>query len=147
MAKLRVGLVGLRRGQGFVRTVAAHPDLEVAALCDLKPDVLVDLPPAFGLGGKQPFTRFHEFVAQPLELVGVAATIEDHAQQAIQAMEAGKHVLCEQTAVYTVDDCRLLIETVKRTGRKYMMAENYCYFHYVRQWRKLIEAGKLGQIF
>jgi predicted dehydrogenase len=28
-----------------------------------------------------------------------------------------------------------------------MMAENYCYFHYVREWQKLVEAGKLGKIF
>jgi len=28
-----------------------------------------------------------------------------------------------------------------------MMAENYCYFHYVRTWRNLIEQGRLGEIF
>jgi predicted dehydrogenase len=28
-----------------------------------------------------------------------------------------------------------------------MMAENYCYFHYVRQWREIVEAGKIGEIY
>ena len=33
--KLQVGFVGLRRGSGLVRTLAGHPRVEVAALCDL----------------------------------------------------------------------------------------------------------------
>ena len=48
MGKLKVGLVGLRRGQGYVRTIAHHPELEVAALCDLKPQVLADRRLSFG---------------------------------------------------------------------------------------------------
>ena len=28
-----------------------------------------------------------------------------------------------------------------------MMAENYCYFHYVLQWKKMIAAGRLGEIY
>ena len=62
------------------------------------------------------------------------------------AMESGKHVLCEQTAAYTVDDCERLIQTVRRTGQVYMMAENYCYFHYIQEWKQIISAGRLGPI-
>ena len=40
-----------------------------------------------------------------------------------------------------------IVDAVRRTGMKYMMAENYCYFHYVREWQKLVEAGKLGDIY
>jgi predicted dehydrogenase len=36
---------------------------------------------------------------------------------------------------------------VKKSGRTYMMAENYCYFHYIREWQKLVAAGKLGKIY
>jgi len=72
----------------------------------------------------------------------IATPIEYHAQQSIVAMESGKHVLCEQTAAYTVDDCERLIQTVRRTGRVYMMAENYCYFHYIQEWQRIISAGR-----
>ena len=86
-------------------------------------------------------------VAQDLDIIVIATPIELHAEQAIAALEAGKHVLCEQTAAYTVDDCERLVDTVKRTGKAYMMAENYCYFHYIREWRQVIEPGRLGKIF
>jgi predicted dehydrogenase len=82
-----------------------------------------------------------------VDIIVVATPIEYHAEQSIAAMESGKHVLCEQTAAYTVDDCERLVDTVKRTGKTYMMGENYCYFHYIREWKQMIEQGKLGQIF
>ena len=77
----------------------------------------------------------------------VATPIEFHAEQSIAAMESGKHVLSEQTAAYTVADCERLIDTVKKTGQVYMMGENYCYFHYIRQWQKMISDGRLGKIY
>ncbi len=147
MSKHKVGLVGLHRGQGLVRALASHPQVEIAALCDINPQTLAELGAYFQLPDRSLFTKYHEFVNAPLDIVVVATPIEYHAQQCTQAMEAGKHVLCEQTAAYTLDDCEVLVKTVKRTGKVYMMAENYCYFHYIREWKKLIDQGKLGKIF
>ncbi|MDQ1300740.1 MAG: hypothetical protein QG637_660, partial [Chloroflexota bacterium] len=47
-----------------------------------------------------------------------------HADQAVRALEAGKHVLSEVVAAATLDDCWRRVETVERTGRVYMLAEN-----------------------
>jgi predicted dehydrogenase len=48
---------------------------------------------------------------------------------------------------YTVEECALVVDAVKKSGKVYMMAENYCYFHYVQQWQKLVSAGTLGSIY
>jgi predicted dehydrogenase len=145
--KYQVGLVGLSRGQGLVKALATHPQVEIAALCDINPKAVQELGNYFHLPDSALFTKYHEFVNAPLDIVVIATPIELHAQQSIQAMEAGKHVLCEQTAAYTVDDCELLIKAVRRTGKVYMMAENYCYFHYIREWKQLIAQGKLGTLY
>jgi predicted dehydrogenase len=42
MKQWRVGIVGLRRGQGLVSTLAAHPRVQIAALCDLDQALLED---------------------------------------------------------------------------------------------------------
>jgi predicted dehydrogenase len=147
MAKYKAGAVGLSRGGGLIRALATHPDIEVAALCDLNEDTLAHQAAAFGVPDGQLYTQFHEFVNAPMDIVVVATPIEYHAEQCIEAMETGKHVLCEQTAAYTIDDCARLVDTVKRTGQVYMMGENYCYFDYVRQWKKWVAQGKLGEIF
>jgi predicted dehydrogenase len=147
MKTWNVGIVGLRRGQGFVSVFSAHPRVKVTALCDLSSESLTSLGEAFGLPDSALHTDFDEFLAAETDIVVVATPIRFHAEQTIKSLEAGKHVLCEQTAAYTVEDCAAIVDAVKRTGKKYMMAENYCYFHYVREWRKLTEAGKLGPIF
>ena len=147
MAKLNVGIVGLRRGRGFVSLFAAHPQLNVTALCDLKQETLADLGQAFNLPDTALYTDYDQFLTAPLDLVMIATPIRFHADQTIKALQAGKHVMCEQTAAYTLADCEAIVQAVKRSGKTYMMAENYCYFHYVRQWQKLVEQGKLGPIY
>ena len=147
MEKWKAGIVGLHRGGGLLSALATHPNVEVAALCDLNQEVLADVGKEYELPDKYLFVQFHNFVNAPLDIVAIATPIAFHAQQSIAAMENGKHVLCEQTAAYTIDDCERLVKAVKRTGKTYMMAENYCYFHYIREWKKMIDQGKLGEIF
>jgi len=143
----RVGIVGLSRGRGFVRVFGAHPRVEVTALCDVDETCLADVGSAFGLADSALFTEFGDFLNAPMDVVMIATPIAFHADQTVAALEAGKHVMCEQTAAYTIPDCERIVETVKRTGKSYMMAENYCYFHYIREWKKIIDTGNLGKIF
>src|SRR6185503_13154892 len=146
MSKLRAGVVGLSRGSSLVGALAQHPDVEIVALCDTDQATLEEQGRAIHVPDSGLYSKFHDFVNAPLDFVVIATPIEYHAQQSIVAMESGEHVLCEQTAAYTVDDCERLIQTVRRTGRVYMMAENYCYFHYIQEWKEIIGAGRLGPI-
>jgi predicted dehydrogenase len=147
MAKYKVGAVGLSRGRGLVHALATHPDVKIAALCDLDQEVVAVQAANFGVEDAHLYTQFHEFINDPVDIVVVATPIEFHAEQCIEAMESGKHVLCEQTAAYSVDDCARLVDTVKRTEKIYMMGENYCYFHYIREWQQWVKQGRLGEIF
>lgn len=144
--KFQIGFVGLRRGSGLLRSLAGHPQVQVTALCDLDENALTRLGADFALDDRQLFTRYDDFINAPLDIIVIATPIEFHASQSISALESGKHVLCEQTAAYTLADCERLVNTVRKSGKVYMMAENYCYFHYIREWKKLIDQGKLGKI-
>jgi len=147
MKPWKVGIVGLSRGRGFVRVFGAHPRVEVAAACDVEETRLAEVGDAFGLPDRARFTSFDDFLGAELDIVLIATPIPLHAEQTIRALESGRHVLCEQTAAYTLDECARIVETVRRTGRVYMMGENYCYFHYLREWKKMMDAGRLGEIF
>ncbi len=147
MKTWNVGIAGLRRGRGFVSLFAAHPRMNVTALCDLNEDTLADLGGAFSLPDSALHTDYEAFLGSDMDIVMIATPIRFHAPQTIAALQSGRHVMCEQTAAYTVEDCAAIVDAVKQTGNKYMMAENYCYFHYVRQWQKIVRQGKLGPIF
>jgi len=147
MKTWNVGIVGLRRGRGFVSVFGAHPRVNVTALCDIDQNTVADLGEAFSLPDSALYTDYDQFLGADHDIIMIATPIRFHADQTVSALEAGRHVLCEQTAAYTVDDCERIVDAVTQTGRTYMMAENYCYFHYIRQWRDIINQGKLGTIF
>ncbi len=146
MKKFKIGIVGLSRGRGFVNVFNNHPRVTVSALCDLDENKLADVGEAFKLSDNDLYTNYDEFISSDFDVVVIATPIPFHTEQTLKALESGKHVLCEQTVAYTVDECEKVVGAVKKSGLHYMMAENYCYFHYIQQWKQIINAGKLGEI-
>jgi predicted dehydrogenase len=116
-------------------------------LCDINPETLERNRERFGLKSSQCFQDYSDLVKQDLDIVFLGTPMPFHADQSIKALESGKHVLSEVTAATNIEDCRRIVQTAKRTGMKYMMAENLCYYHFVREWKKMIQQGKLGKIF
>ena len=147
MKELQVGFVGLHRGGGHIRSFGGHPKTKIAAFCDVDEDVLADVGRQYDVPDDQLFTRYEDLLNAPIDIVVVATPIEYHAEQAIAAMESGRHVLCEQVAAYTIADCERLIDTVKRTGQTYMMGENFSYYPYILEWKKMVAQGRLGKVF
>ena len=138
--KLRCGVAGLRRGKQFVETLAATSGCKVVAACD--PD-----PAAFeGLSGLDTFTDYDEFLDQKLDVVAVISPGPVHAEQSLKAMERGAHVLCETPNVYSLDEARAVVKMVRKTGLKYMLAENVPWMGWAVGLRRLAQDGKFGDI-
>lgn len=142
----RIGLVGARRGSSLVQPFTLFPETEVVALCDLDEQRVASVAEELHVPDNRVYTRYEDFLEAPLDIVVVGTPIQFHAEQSIKALDSGKHVLSEVTAAYTLDDCQRIIDATKRSGRLYMMAENQCYLHFIRQWKGWIGAGRLGNI-
>jgi len=61
-------------------------------------------------------------------------------------LDAGKHVMSECIACKTLGEGVALARAVERSGRIYMFAENYAYFAYVQEMRRLYRAGEIGEV-
>ncbi|HOK80150.1 MAG TPA: Gfo/Idh/MocA family oxidoreductase [bacterium] len=146
MRKLKIGIVGLSRGRGFVSVFSSHPDVTISAICDIDQKKLAEVGDAFELPDSARYSNFDDFLNDDMDIVMIATPIPFHAEQTIKSLQSGKHVLCEQTVAYTIEECERVVEAVKKSRKKYMMAENYCYFHYIREWKKIINAGEIGKI-
>ncbi|HMN27876.1 MAG TPA: Gfo/Idh/MocA family oxidoreductase, partial [Caldilineaceae bacterium] len=70
-----------------------------------------------------------------------------HAAPSIAAARAGKHVLCEKPLGRTASESKKMRDEVGATGVKNMVAFNYRFVPAIRQIRKLVESGALGQIY
>jgi len=141
---LKVGIVGLNRGSSYF-TFNALPEAEVTAICDINRELL-------RVCGKkhqvsQRFVKYEDMLKLNLDVVVIATPILFHAQQAIEALEAGINVLSEVPAAATLEECYALAEAVERTGMTYMMAENYCYIKENVLLKELVAAGKFGELY
>ena len=64
----------------------------------------------------------------------------------LQALDAGKHVMCTVPMATTIEDCQKIVEKVKETGLKYMMAETVVYSREFLFIKDLYQQGELGKI-
>jgi len=146
MKKFKIGIVGVRRGDAYLKAFHRNDRSEITAICDLSEQRVADAAEELGLREDQCFLDYDQFINADFDAVAIVTPIPLHEEQVIKALEAGKDVFCEVTMAHTVDGCRRIYEAVKRTGRKYMMAENYIYLDYILQWKKYIDDGRIGDI-
>ncbi|WP_219412556.1 Gfo/Idh/MocA family protein [Pseudonocardia nigra] len=82
-------------------------------------------------------------------LVDVCTPGDTHAEIAIAALEAGKHVLCEKPLANSVDEARAMVaaaEQARARGVRSMVAFNYRRVPAVALARRLVEQGRIGQV-
>ncbi len=63
-----------------------------------------------------------------------------------EALEAGKHVLCEKPFTVSLEQARELVDLAAKTGLANCIQHNLRYYPVVQQIRRMIEAGDLGEI-
>lgn len=146
MKKWRIGLVGVGRGSGYGRVFANDSRCEIVACCDAKAEAVARFQEELHLPENHCFTNYDDFIGMDMDIVFLGTPIPFHTDQTIKAVEAGKHVLSEVTAASTLEDCGRIVEAVQRTGRRYMLAENCCYWPFVPQWQEIVRAGRLGEV-
>lgn len=144
--RVRLAVVGGNRGFGYRKTCDFLSDIvEVNAICDLDEAVWAKWKEAYP--GIRTFSSFDKLLDDPdIDAILLATPMQVHAAQSVQAMKAGKHVLCEVASAQTVEDCWELVETVERTGAVYMLAENFCYTRTNMTVRHMAEAGVFGEL-
>lgn len=147
---ISVGIVGLGAfGRHFVRLFRDHPHVHRVALCDLKADRLAACVEQFGI--QEVYTSLEAILRSDVEAVALFTQHWMHAPQAIQALEAGKHVFSAVPPAYgrtpeeALEWCDRLVETVKRTGQLYMLGETTYYRPETMFCRKKAAEGAFGR--
>ncbi len=142
--KFKVGVIGLRRGLSFVDVFRLMPDAEVTAVCDASEERLAWFDEK--RGGAKLLTRFEDLLNADVDIIVVASPAPQHAAHSIAALEAGKHVISEVPAVWSLEEAEQLLNAVRRSKAQYSFAENCCYWHFVEVWRDWVAEGKLGKV-
>jgi predicted dehydrogenase len=143
--KFRVAMIGLGFGAEFIPIYQAHPNAEVVAICRRNEAELKKCGDEFGISKR--YTKYEDVLKDPdIDFVHINSPIPDHAWMSLQALDAGKHVMCTVPMATTIEECRQIVEKVKQTGLKYMMAETVVYSREFLFIKEMYEKGELGKI-
>lgn len=94
------------------------------------------------------YGSYHELVADPdVDIVYVATPHSHHFQNAMLALDAGKHVLCEKALTVTAAQARRLVETARAKGLFFMEAVWTRYQPLSVRVRELIRSGAIGDVY
>ncbi|RKN79116.1 gfo/Idh/MocA family oxidoreductase [Paenibacillus ginsengarvi] len=120
--------------------------VEVTALCDLHEGLLREQADKFGIPNT--YRIYEDMLDSDIDAVVISTPMQLHVQQTIQALEAGKHVMCEVTAGVTMDELWWLKEAVeKHSDKVFMFAENYCYIPTNQLIGSMVKKGLFGDIY
>lgn len=140
--KIRVGVLGAFRGMAFAKTAEAS-GMELVAVCDNFKHRLDEVCNELKVPG---YLDYNEFIQQDFDAVVIAAPFHQHAYFAKIALKAGKHVLSETSCNSTLADGVELYRLAQETDLCYMLAENYCYTRFNQEFKRLYDAGEIGEV-
>ena len=143
--KVKIAVVGLGFGAEFIPIHQAHPFVELVGICRRDEAELNKVGDAFGVAKR--YTDYEELLQDPeVDAVHINSPIPDHAPQTIQALRAGKHVLCTVPMATTIQECEEICRAVEETGLKYMMAETVVYSREFLFIKEMYDKGELGKL-
>ena len=100
------------------------------------------------LGWQNASTDWREVVESPLiEVVDIKTPNDSHAEIAIAAARAGKHVLCEKPLALNVKQAEAMLAAVQKAKIVHMVCHNYRRIPAIALARRMISEGALGQIY
>jgi predicted dehydrogenase len=114
-AKIRTAVIGTGgRGSYLLSGVLAQPDAPVAALCDIKPDRLDKAASAAARDNPTTTTDWRRVIDNKnVDAVYIATPPNLHAEMAIAALQAGKHVYCEKPIGVTPEQVKAVVAAAK----------------------------------
>ena len=142
---MRFGLVGYGLfGRCYARCINEAPNAVLAAIATTSADnqeaARAAHPGTRVLGDWRSLLALGE-----VDAVAIVAPNHLHAEMAIAALDAGKHVLVEKPMAVTIEECDRVVEAQRRSGRRLAVGHE---FRLSRQWapvRDLIAEGAIGQ--
>ena len=120
-----------------------HPRAEIYAVCDAREEVAARR--AREWGASKAYTDLDRLLADPdVDAVDILTPHHLHAEQAIAALEAGKHVSLQKPPARTIAEFDSIAVAAERSDRIFRVLENYMYYPPHVRALELIEEGAIG---
>ena len=89
----------------------------------------------------------HAAFADPaIDAVSVCVANFAHADLSIQALKAGKHVLCEKPMAITLEECQTMLAEAEKAGKRLLIGQNQRLAKAHAKAKELVAAGEIGRV-
>ena len=143
---IKIGILGCGKiaQVRHIPEYAANPDCQLVGFYNPTKSRAEDMAAKYG---GLAYDTAEELLANPeIDAVSVCAANYAHAALSIQALNAGKHVLCEKPMATTLADCEAMVECAKKNGKFLMIGHNQRLAKAHMEAKRLIDAGLIGDI-
>ena len=144
---IKVGVIGCGTiaNAAHIPAYAKNPDVEIKYFCDIIPERAEKAVAQYGCGTA--VTDYHEVIADPeVDAISVCTPNNMHPVITIDALRAGKHVLCEKPAARTYAEVERMMQAQRETGRILVIGVVNRFNDSVRRIKQYIDEGRLGNV-
>src|SRR6476661_819827 len=144
---VRIGIIGYGYwGPNLVRNFVEAPNTQVIAVADKNTERLQVLSRRYP--GIEGVSDHRDILRNPdIDAVAISTPVSTHFPLAMEALQAGKHVLVEKPMTSSSDEARRLIDEASRRKLVLMVDHTFVYTGAVRKMRQLIDDGTLGEVY
>jgi len=151
MAKLiKVGIIGcggIANGK-HMPSLAKVADCEMVAFCDIIPERAEKAAKDYGVEGAKVYTDYRELLKdETIDVVHVCTPNRSHSFITVDALEAGKHVMCEKPMAINSAEAKKMLDAAARTGKKLSIGYQSRFRPDAQYMKEEAEAGTFGEIY
>ena len=147
---VNVGIIGCGgiAGGKHMPSLKKLPNVRMVAFCDIIPEKAEDAAKKFGTPDAKVYTDYKELLKdESIEVVHVLTPNREHADISIDALYAGKHVMCEKPMAKTAADALRMCEAAEATGKKLTIGYQSRYTANSMYAKEFIDSGAMGEIY
>ena len=142
-----IGCGGIANGK-HMPNLKKLKNVQMVAFCDIVEEKAIKAAKEYGVDGAKVYTDYKELLLDPqIEVVHVLTPNREHADISVDALYAGKHVMCEKPMAKTAADARRMCEAAKATGKKLTIGYQHRQKAQSQYAKEYIASGAMGEIY
>lgn len=121
MTKLKIGIIGCGgiANCKHMPSLAKVKECEMVAFCDIVPERAEKAKKDFGTADAKVYTDYKQLLEdKSIDVVHVLTPNIDHSYITVDALNAGKHVMCEKPMAINSAEAKKMLDAAKATGKK-----------------------------
>lgn len=148
--KLKVGIIGcggIANGK-HMPALSKLKSVEMTAFCDITRERAEEAAKKFGTPDAKVYTDYRELIKdETLDVVHVCTSNRSHSEITVNALYAGKHVMCEKPMAKTYEEAKKMVDAAKSTGKKLTIGYQNRFRPDSQYLYKLCRENAFGEIY